>query len=197
MQWDRAEIVGRLDFLRRTDSGFTRFGCEDHRYLLNEPLTESEVAAFEARYCVSLPEEYRTFLRQVGDGGAGPFYGIFRLDRSSLPAYYPGCPYPPEDLLPGFLAGSFPLTQPWNEPDDCSPEGGGERVDPAPIRGSLNLSHQGCGYMVRLVLNGSQRGALWEDGRCSDMGIKPFAPGFAAWYLRWLSDPGPVKPARG
>ncbi len=46
--------------------------------------------------------------------------------------------------------------------------------------------------MVRLVLNGSQRGALWEDGRCSDMGIKPFAPGFAAWYLRWLSDPGPV-----
>jgi hypothetical protein len=68
--------------------------------------------------------------------------------------------------------------------------------DPAHIAGSLNLAHQGCGYMVRLVLNGSQRGALWEDGRCSDMGIKPFAPGFAAWYRRWLSDPGPARPGR-
>jgi SMI1/KNR4 family protein SUKH-1 len=82
VQWDRAEIAGRLDFLRRTDPGFTRFGCEEHRYLLNEPLTESEVTGFEDRYGVSLPEEYRAFLLQVGDGGAGPFYGIFRLDRS-------------------------------------------------------------------------------------------------------------------
>jgi hypothetical protein len=91
VQWDRAEIAGRLDFLRRTDPGFTRFGCEEHSYLLNEPLTESEVTAFEDRYGVSLPGEYRAFLLQVGDGGAGPFYGIFRLDRSSLPAFYPGC----------------------------------------------------------------------------------------------------------
>lgn len=30
--------------------------------------------------------------------------------------------------------------------------------------------------MVRLVLNGPQRGTLWEDGRCSDTGITPFAP---------------------
>ncbi|HEX7160310.1 MAG TPA: hypothetical protein VF223_03640 [Trebonia sp.] len=30
---------------------------------------------------------------------------------------------------------------------------------------------------------------LWEDGRCSDMGITPFAPGFAAWYLQWLRNP--------
>ena len=202
MQWDRAKIAGRLDFLRRTDPGFTRFGCADHRYLLNEPLTESEVTAFEDLYGVSLPEEYRAFLLQVGDGGAGPFYGIFRLDRSSLPAYYPGCPEPREDLLPGFLAGSFPHTRPWKAWDGNMaggrlPETDDEDYgDPAHIAGSLNLSHEGCGYMVRLVLNGSQRGALWEDGRCSDMGIKPFAPGFAAWYLRWLSDPGPAKPGR-
>ena len=41
--------------------------------------------------------------------------------------------------------------------------------------------------MVRLVLNGPQRRTLWEDGRCSDMGITPFASGFAAWYLHWLN----------
>jgi SMI1 / KNR4 family (SUKH-1) len=179
--WDRAEVAGRLDFLRRADPGFARFGSAAHRYLLNQPLTPSEVAAFESQYGVSLPEDYRSFLLEVGDGGAGPFYGVFRLDRSDLPAR---CD---DDLLPGFLAGEFPHAQPWNDVGESGPESEEEYCDPAHIRGSLNLTHQGCGYMVRLVLNGPQRGTLWEDGRCSDMGITPFAPGFAAWYLRWLT----------
>lgn len=183
MVWDRAEVIDRLNFLRRTDPGFTRFGSARHRYLLNPPLTESAVTAFETRYGISLPEDYRAFVLEVGDGGAGPFYGIFRLDRSDL-----GPRRDDEDLLPGFLAGSFPHERPWSEDYD-SPEGEQEYVDPAHIRGSLNLSHQGCGYMVRLVLSGPQRGTLWEDGRCSDMGITPFAPGFATWFLRWLNDP--------
>jgi hypothetical protein len=180
--WDRAEVVDRLDFLRRTDPGFARFGSAAHRYSLNQPLTESEVTAFESRHGVSLPEDYRGFLLEVGDGGAGPFNGIFRLDRSGLSAR------DGEDLLPGFLAGTFPHAGPWNELGDGSPAAEGAYCDPVQVRGSLNLCHQGCGYMVRLVLNGPQRGALWEDGRCSDMGITPFAPDFAAWYLRWLRD---------
>jgi hypothetical protein len=185
VEWDRAEVVGRLDFMRHTDPGFTRFGAAAHRYSLNPPLAESEVTAFEARHGLSLPEDYRAFLLQVGDGGAGPYYGLFRLDRSHLPAQ------DGEDLLPGFLAGAFPHERSWNELGDGSPKAEKEYFDPAHIRGSLKLSHQGCGYMVRLVLNGPQRGTLWEDGRCSDMGITPFAPGFAAWYLQWLGNPGP------
>ena len=55
MRWDRAEIAARLDVLRRADPGFTRFGAEAHHYLLNQPLTQSEVTAFEARYGLSLP----------------------------------------------------------------------------------------------------------------------------------------------
>jgi hypothetical protein len=104
--WDRAEVVGRLDVLRRADPGFTRFGAAAHHYLLNLPLPQSEVTAFEARYGLSLPGEYRSFLLEAGDGGAGPFYGIFRLDRSDLPDR---CD---DDLLPGFLAGEFPTRSP-------------------------------------------------------------------------------------
>jgi len=181
MAWDRAKIVDRLDALRRADPEFTRFGSTGHRYALNPPLAESEVAAFEARYGVSLPEEYRTFILEIGDGGAGPFYGIFRLDRSDLSAR------DGEDLLPGFLAAEFPHTQAWNVLGDGSPEADEEYFDPAHIHGSLNLSHQGCGYMVRLVLNGAQRGTLWEDGRSSDAGVVPFAPSFTTWYLEWLN----------
>ncbi|MFI5716027.1 SMI1/KNR4 family protein [Nocardia sp. NPDC051750] len=181
--WDRADILERLAFLRRADIEFTRFGAIGHRYLLNQPLPESEVTAFETRHGVALPEDYRSFVLEVGDGGAGPFYGIFRLDRSDLAIY------DNEDLVPGFLAGAFPHTQSWNELSNGTPESEEEYFDPAHIRGSLNVSHQGCGYMVRLVLNGPQRGTLWEDGRCSDGGVSPFAPGFADWYLQWLNQP--------
>jgi len=78
---------------------------------------------------VSLPEDYRSFVLDVSDGGAGPFYGIFRLDRSDLPAR------DNDDSLPGFLAGTFPHTRPWNwnELGGRSHEAEEEYFDPAHI----------------------------------------------------------------
>jgi len=188
VEFDRAEVVDRLDYLRSTDPGLTRFGSAAHGYLLNPPLVEHDVMAFEARHGVSLPDDYRAFLLQVGDGGAGPFGGVFRLDRSDLPVLNR------EDLLPGFLAGAFPHERPGNEPPgDSSSQAEDDYFDQSRIHGSLNLSHQGCGYMVRLVLNGPQLGSLWEDGRCGDMGITPFSPDFASWYRQWLRDPKPHR----
>src|SRR6266576_3533357 len=64
---DRAGVAGRLDFLRRTDPGLMRFGSAAHSYLLNPPLTESEIAAFEARHGLSLPGDYRSFVLEVGE----------------------------------------------------------------------------------------------------------------------------------
>jgi hypothetical protein len=85
----------------------------------------AENPVIEARYGLSLPGEYRSFLLEVGDGGAGPFYGIFRLDRSDPPD---PCD---DDLLPGFLAGEFPHAQPWNDIGDDGPEPEEKYFDPA------------------------------------------------------------------
>ncbi|MFG3055401.1 SMI1/KNR4 family protein [Kitasatospora sp. NPDC048239] len=58
-----------------------RWQGSGHRFLLDPPLTESEVAEAEEELDVSFPAAYRRFLLEVGAGGAGPHYGIFPLRR--------------------------------------------------------------------------------------------------------------------
>ncbi|WP_442802772.1 SMI1/KNR4 family protein, partial [Streptomyces sp. CB01373] len=45
-------------------------------------LSEAEVRSFERQYGVTLPRDYRGFLMTVGDGGPGPYHGIWSLSES-------------------------------------------------------------------------------------------------------------------
>src|SRR6185436_1357225 len=55
------------------------FGERAHAYRMHPALSEVDLAAFESRYRVRLPADYREFLQRVGNGGAGPAYGLFML----------------------------------------------------------------------------------------------------------------------
>jgi hypothetical protein len=55
------------------------FGSEAHKFHTHPPLIEPTVREFETRHQVVLPPEYGGFLIHVGNGGAGPAYGIFKL----------------------------------------------------------------------------------------------------------------------
>lgn len=82
---------------REKDTGFSRFGAGSHQYRLNPPATEEWIAAFEARFGVTLPEGYRDFLLWMGDGGAGPFCGLYPLKATEpcrLPDYSGGAVLP-------------------------------------------------------------------------------------------------------
>ena len=79
------------------DQDLSRFGAYEHKYQLNPPASAEAVAAFEARFHVSLPEGYRSFLLWMGNGGAGPFYGLYRLGEAEpgqLPDYSGGAVLP-------------------------------------------------------------------------------------------------------
>ena len=74
-----AEIQTKLDRLRNLDRQFAVFGSATHKYHLNPCLSESELQQFEAEYGVKLPEDYRHFLKYIGNGGAGPDYCFLSL----------------------------------------------------------------------------------------------------------------------
>lgn len=144
--WNREEILAILDELRSLDPGCELFGYPGrHGYTMNPPAEEAEVEAFENRYGITLPQEYREFLITVGNGGLGPAYGILSLAESekelirSLKAL--------EIDSAGFLA------QPFAKPAclDDAPE---YYVAP----GMLPVCELGSGLCIHLCVSGTERG---------------------------------------
>lgn len=176
-----AEVAEMVRELRAADTGFRVFGSEAHRYALRPTLSEPELARFEAEHRVSLPEDYRLFLRTVGDGGAGPYYGLESLETSALHRNVGGL-FPfvePAEIGPaeaaagwvrhertGFLYVGGDAFHDWMDADEP---------------GTLEISHQGCAIYSYLVLTGPARGTVWDG--CEE--IIPQGIGFLPWYRAW------------
>jgi len=148
--------------LRAADPGLRVFGSEQHRYRIGPPLSEGELAAFEAANGVRLPDDYRRFLSAIGNGGAGPFYGMEPLGNSGRD-----------------LSRPFPFVG----ATDALPD---EERDRLPDRdeypGILEFCHQGCAIYSYLVVNGPTYGTIWDG--CED--FYPTGLAFGVWYRRWL-----------
>lgn len=72
-------IKGKLELAKITDSELSVFGAKSHKYRLNAPLSRTELHAFERKHALTLPEAYALFLTELGNGGAGPYYGMYAL----------------------------------------------------------------------------------------------------------------------
>lgn len=73
----RKEILEILAKAQRIDAEYELFGASKHGYRLNDPIKIDFVHQAEEKYGFILPEDYVQFITQVGDGGAGPDYGIY------------------------------------------------------------------------------------------------------------------------
>lgn len=159
-----AFIKRAIAALKKRDKAFDLFGADFHEYELNPPLTEADVAAFEQRYAIRLPADYRGFLIFVGNGGAGPHYGLFRL---------------------GETEGSDGTSLPWKEGIYDS-----ALRQPWPHRTICNL---GFGLRDWLVVTGPEAGNVWRDSRMDARGLIPYEREdghrwtFMDWYLHWLN----------
>lgn len=164
MKADYQQLLNKLTLLRRKDKKFKIFGSAKHRYILQSPLPEEQIKKFERKLKISLPQEYRDFLRFVGGSGAGPYYGLVSLQENCedpeirafasqdfwIPPSYDeimklfkdDCEKPPKDAAPKRKKNNHPALY-------C----------PAP--GILPLSNEGCGYFTGIVLNGPEKGTMW------------------------------------
>lgn len=209
---DRERVIDSLDALRRRDKGLTLFGSEQHGYKLNPPIALAEIERFESEKGVHLPDDYRLFVTQIGNGGAGPYYGVFAFgyqdDGSS------SCRWEDASLV-GDLAKPFPHEDRWNLPEsfwaqkpDTSEDTPLEEVDrlyadwdarieadywnPSLMNGSIPICHVGCALRHWLVINGKCKGQVWADERADEGGIYPLQDndgriiGFDQWYGDWL-----------
>ncbi len=156
------------------------FGSDSHRFELRAPLTEAEVTAFEAEHGIALPEDFRAFLIHAGNGGAGPYYGIYPLKEWSDFAGWA------MDSVPdGFLARPNAF-RPGENPN---PSREADANLAAAYQGTLSIGTQGCTYCMQLITAGPFRGrVVYVDAD----GYKPpyvvRDADFLGWYERWLDE---------
>ena len=178
------------------------FGANDHRFQFNPPLSDAVVGEFERRHRVSLPSEYRHFITEIGNGGAGPYYGVFPLGQmDGLGNDFQA--WQENDGFVGILSAPFPLSSSWNDlqakPSDEDLEKDEERYGreldqfaSSLTNGALPICHGGCALRIWLVICGSQTGYLWRDARSEYGGLRPLRTAedkpatFSAWYTEWL-----------
>jgi hypothetical protein len=91
------------------------FGANGHHFTLNPPLVETEVLAFERQHVITLPAAYRRFLIELGNGGAGPYYGVNPL--GAMDGAFGGVA--PWGGFVGLLAEPFAFREAWNDLTGC------------------------------------------------------------------------------
>ena len=123
---------------------------------LNQPISLAEVEAIESKYGFQLPEEYKSFITKIGNGGSLP---PFREESCQL--------YPFKDGHQlNRLHEDFPLTESWEwdtDPEFCmdDPEDS-EKWNRAQENGVLVLVEEnvGGGQTWFLIVSGPCRGEV-------------------------------------
>jgi SMI1 / KNR4 family (SUKH-1) len=179
-------ITQKLDHLRHIDTNHTIFGADVHQYRLNPCLNEAQIFVFEQSYAIRLPYDYRSFLHLVGNGGAGPYYGITPLERSLRD----WCAQ--ED--PAYPSKAFPLQENLVLYTLDSATDFDRYMTSFYTQGTIDICDYGCGIYFMLIMTGTERGNIWVDDRASDGGIFALTQyadrhtpvDFLTWYENWL-----------
>lgn len=192
-------IKNKLATIENCDTELMVFGADAHEYSIGEVVMEKEVVEFETMYNIVLPEAYKAFITQVGNGNtkesaymssaAGPYYGIYPFSEGL------------EDLgiedVKRFISSPCLLRADMTEEewialsDSIREEGISDEVYNERMgllfSGLLPIGTQGCAITTCLIINGEYRGKIVyinEDYQP----VFAYEQHFLDWYERWLNE---------
>jgi len=190
LPWQRRLLLARIKkILGELEHGFDGEKVNEwpHGYTSQPCLTEQELKAWEAASNVSLPEEYRLFLLEIGNGGNMPSeycdFEVWPLGSAPMQAtLLEPFPITKERLRQRSAEYDSDEASFLPELDECWENG-----DPPP--GCLAVARYPSYDVVSLVVNGELRGSLW----CGVAGWRPeFSrhgdPDFLTWFEDTLLD---------
>jgi hypothetical protein len=160
------------------------FGVDHHRLQLNPCLSSQEIARFEEQHQITLPDDYRQFLLHIGNGGAGPYYGIAALHQwDECAAHLSDTPIAADFLsaLPLLTPEYHQQKERWQSVHPVHPQDA--------YRGCMMLCEQGCTYFTLLIVSGE------HAGRVVYVDIDHLQPpyfvahtSFLMWYEAWVDE---------
>ena len=143
-------IREKLSDLQNVDRELKRYGAWQHKYAHGPTLSDAKLLRFESQHNVNLPNEYRSYLSKIGNGGAGPGNGIMTFPngdgRDSM--------YTKENLNIPFLFDA--PYRCWEHNDDDL-----ELHQLDETCGTIRLAHYGCAIFAFLILNGEFENQIW------------------------------------
>jgi len=186
-QLDRIKM--KLNQAMHKDADFSLFGASSHQYRVQEKLKAIELANWQDRNQVTLPESFTQFLTGVGNGGAGPYYGIYSLEKATSYTEHEALLAKPV-LHPGMTKEEWNhLIEPLTEDEDISDEDY-DKARNKVLGGMLCIGTQGCEYDMYLVLEGEYRGKVvyTSDFHPDHPFFFVYEDSFLDWYERWLDE---------
>jgi len=197
------EIYLILNKAASVDKNLQLFGAGKHKYSLNKPIDISYVRKAEQAYNFTLPEDYFKFIIEIGDGGAGPDYGIypftsfyekgngeyakeyFEQRRQCLAVSFNVRPMVTEDVNRYAICREDSYEEEpgkyfvCDENDDNS-----DRKTDSSENGFFILGTHGCQWDFGIVVTGNRKGQVF---RCdNEGGFYLLANSFIEFYDKWL-----------
>ena len=156
-------IQTKLDQLRRLDpQGSILFGAAGNQYKLKHLAREELLQQFEEKFQLTLPKGYREFLLHVGNGGAGPYYGLYQLEVTRFKWQKP---QPGKVSVARFSSASEYSARRWGKTAEGAEIEEVSAADAAFYAGlqqkALKICTPGCQMETLLVVEGPKRGQMW------------------------------------
>jgi len=175
-------ILTKTKKIKAKDPKYEVFGSKTWKYKWPKCAAEKDIVKVEKKYGIELPREYRLYLRFIANGGPGFAYGIYPIERASVPSNIKkDC-----TCFPFMTQEDFEILEKRQNEIYEADENSEEDIF---CNGLLAIGTEGCTYDICLVVTGDYRGRIVHADMNEDGPFRfSYDDNFLDWYERWLDD---------